>query len=112
MTGYLQIWINYRKNLLELIIKNPRGIREAELLKLANMSRGNFFRVIRLLEERGLIYRKVFGSNAIYITPTDNFILICRYNMAEIEFTLMDIDELGLSIIRDMPKILKRCLDG
>jgi hypothetical protein len=110
--GYVQIWINYRKSLLEEIIKNPKGIREAELLKKTNMSRGNFFRVIKLLEKRGLVLRKRLGKSAIYILPTNNFILITKNKVEDLEFILMDIDEFGYSIINDMAKIVKRCLNG
>lgn len=109
--GYLQIWINYRKSLLEEIIKNPKGIREAELLKKTNMSRGNFFKVINLLEKRGLVYRKRLGQSAVYVTPTNNFIIITKTGTDDLEFILMDIDELGYSIVNDMAKIIKGCLN-
>jgi len=66
------------------------------------------------LEKKGVIKKKKSkDGRVVMLTPSDGFIMVssARIIGRPIEFILMDLDELGESIMKDSKKI-ERCLNG
>ena len=93
-------------------MESQDGIRESELLKKTKISRPHFFRVMKLLEKKGVITRtKSSDGKVVMVKPSQGYVMVANANCASLEFLLLELDNLGDMIMKDSQKV-ERCLDG
>jgi len=93
MISYAAVWFQYRHKILQEIITHSEGILEADLMKMSGMSRANFFRVIKIFEDNGIIYKKKPSQAMVLIFPSSALLVCHEFGLSELPIILLDIDD-------------------